>query len=342
MMSRNWFIGFYILFVLSSCHKEEPLYRAPVVAKGLQTQTFEMGENYAQQLYFDFESQILKANDFGLWDIGFACNNEPHVIICGGKNVQFSAAKIQNTDFETLNSLDVKSLIWKFDHPEGHIDSMAISNCFEKTPTGYKGSEGQVFILDLGADSVLSKRYVKIQFLSVIGGVYHIQWAYVYDSNSTIHTVKIQTQPEYNYVYYSFGLKNTVENEILPKDQWDIVFTTYKEDVPDATGKIYAYIIRGALINPGKLQVAQIDGSIDFQKFSFADAQKVTFYRKRNEIGYDWKTFDINSGKYTIVPQRFYLVKTENGTLFKLRFIDFYDDQGRKGFPKIAWELLTS
>jgi len=26
--------------------------------------------------------------------------------------------------------------------------------------------------------------------------------------------------------------------------------------------------------------------------------------------------------------------------LIKMKFVDFYDDQGRKGYPKMAWEIL--
>ena len=61
--------------------------------------------------------------------------------------------------------------------------------------------------------------------------------------------------------------------------------------------------------------------------------------KKQNEIGYDWKQYDQSSDQYTMVPKRVYLLKT-NGLIFKMKFVDFYNDQGKKGYPKLAWELL--
>lgn len=323
----------------SSCHKDEPLYENPTVAEGLQTQVFEMGESYSQQLFFDFESQQVGSNAFGTWDLAVACNGTPHVIICGGKNVQFSAARMQNVEFLDVHSINRNSLDWRFDNPNGNIDSTAMCSAFESTPDGYYGIPNDVYIMDLGADSALDRRYVKIQFLNAIGGIYQFLWGYVYDS-SQYYITKIQTKPEYNYAYFSFAQRKLVQNEVFQSRNWDVVFTTYKEGIPDQNGLIYDYVIRGALINPNKISVVQIDNTADFNTLNYIDALQLPFNKNWNEIGYDWKEYDQTAGRYTIVPNRFYVLKTTNGNYFKMRFVDFYDDQGRKGYPKMAWELL--
>lgn len=142
--SKTFVILLSLTGLFTNCHKEESLYPNPTVAEGLQTQVFEMGESYSQQLFFDFESQQIGSNAFGNWDLGVACNGRPHVIICGGKNVQFSAAKIENQDFLEIHSIDPKSLDWRFDHPSGNIDSMAMCEAFESTPGGYIGKPNEV------------------------------------------------------------------------------------------------------------------------------------------------------------------------------------------------------
>ena len=71
---------------LASCEKEEALYPKPNVPVGIQTQTFAMGENYENQLWFDFETQKTYSNQFGNWDIAVSCQDDPSIIICGGKN----------------------------------------------------------------------------------------------------------------------------------------------------------------------------------------------------------------------------------------------------------------
>jgi hypothetical protein len=341
MKRFNPFILFisFLLIHLVSCHKEEDLYPAPQVAEGLQTQTFEMGENYSNQLFFDFESQETASNAFGKWDIGLSCDGVPHVIICAGKNTGYAAARLSGTPIEEIKDINFKNLPWKFDDPKGNIDSNALSGCFNKAKLGYEGNPNEVFIFDLGADSVTEKRYIKIQFISAIGGNYSFKWGYVFDS--IIYPVALKTNESRNYVYYSFGTRNEVENEAVDNQHWDVVFTTYKEPIPDKDGLIYPYIIRGVLINPKKVEVAEVGDVIQFNDLTYADAIQSTYSKTLNEIGYDWKEYDQDASKYTIIPNKYYLLKTNKENYFKLRFVDFYDDQGRKGFPKMAWELLN-
>ncbi len=328
-----------LLLQLWGCEKEEPLYPQPKVAAGLQTATFEMGETYSNQLWFDFESQKTNTNQFGKWDIGFSCFGEPHIIVCGGKNTFLSVAKVIDVEFNHVDASLIQKLEWNFDNPNGHLDSLAFSGCFNKQSNGYTGNSHETYVIDLGVDTIPTKRYVKMQLLSVRGGVYEFIWSYLLDPQF-LYLTKVYTKPDRNYAYFNFSTMQLVENEPVALDEWDIVFTTYKEIIPDDNGVLYPYIIRGALINPYKISVAQIDNGISFDQFNMQNALAIQYNKNLNEIGYDWKEYSQSANKYTIVPNRFYVIKTINGNYFKMRFVDFYDDQGRKGYPKIAWEIL--
>ncbi len=332
----------FTVLILTSCEKEEPLYPQPKVAAGLQTQTFEMGETYSNQLYFDFETQTKTSNLYGKWDLGFSCNGTPHVIVCAGKSTNYALAKVTDTHFDDIHQLQMSSLKWAFDNPNGSFDSLVTANCFRPTGNGYEGIPNETYVLDLGSDSIVVNRFIKIKFLSVRGGMYEFQWSLVFNP-SKINITKIYTNQDYNYIYFDFGTLKTVENEPIKNTNWDIVFTTYKESVHDVNGQPYPYIIRGALINPHKISVYEVNSSttgINFENMTKDLALNFKFSKTLNEIGYDWKVYDQNSAKYTIVQNKYFLLKTESGNLFKMRFIDFYDDQGRKGYPKMAWEIL--
>ena len=56
-------------------------------------------------------------------------------------------------------------------------------------------------------------------------------------------------------------------------------------------------------------------------------------------IGFDWKYYDFNLG-YIIYPDRYYLLKDEDGFYFKIRFIDFYDPSGNKGTATFEYQRL--
>lgn len=328
----------FVLFGLISCEKEEALYPRPNVPVGLQTKTFAMGENYENQLWFDFETQQTYSNQFGGWDIGVACQGEPNIVICGGKNSYFSVCEIDGVSFGEISPLHLQNAVWRFDHPNGLIDSNAFGNCFTKSPTGYDG-KNTIYVLDRGEDSLKTKRYVKIQLLGVNGGAYQFKWGYLSIPNVSYLT-QIVTKPEQNYVYYSFLKKDTVVNEPVESTQWDIVFTTYKESIKDDNGNPYPYIIRGALTNHKNIEVCEINQSIAYADCNKDFALKQTYSTHADIIGYDWKEYSQQTGKYTILPNRFYLIKTATNQYFKMKFVDFYDDQGRKGYPKMAWQLL--
>ena len=96
---------------MSSCEKEEALYPKPNVPIGLQTQSFAMGENYENQLWFDFETQNTYSNRYGNWDIGVACQGEPSIVICGGKNSYFAVCEIEGVTFANVSPLHLKNAV---------------------------------------------------------------------------------------------------------------------------------------------------------------------------------------------------------------------------------------
>jgi hypothetical protein len=65
----------------------------------------------------------------------------------------------------------------------------------------------------------------------------------------------------------------------------------------------------------------------------------VTWSWREDEIGYDWKIWNMSANKYTMA-NKIYIIKDVRDNYFKLKFVDFYDDNGKKGYPKMAWELL--
>lgn len=325
-----------VLFMMS-CEKPEALYPKPISPAGLQSQTFAMGETYENQLWFDFATQKTETNAFGLWHIGFSCENTPYILLNGGLNGSTSVACFKNADFSSVNGDSILKTKWQYDHPSGQKDSTAFNAPWTKQGLNWIANK-KIFVIDLGAQIKDSTRYIKLRVRDLIQGQgYQIEYGYINDANPQ-KSATIPVDIDKNFVYYNFGSHSIVANEPFNKLDWDIVFTTYKESIADVTGIYYDYVIRGVLINTHKVEVAQLDNA-DFASITLNDANLAKFTKKQHEIGYDWKQYDQSSDRYTMVPKRVYLVKT-NGVIFKLKFVDFYNDQGKKGYPKLAWELL--
>ncbi|MFN4913943.1 MAG: HmuY family protein [Sphingomonadales bacterium] len=342
MRKNKLYILFVILTCLSitACEKDEPLYTAPEVPLGTQSATFAMGENYENQLWFEFSTQKTASNSFGLWDIGFSLSEKNNIIINCGKHSAYAVTYMENTNFRDIQYIEESKHNWTFDNPNGHADSLSFSGWCESYQSGKAKPKDRLYIINRGADSLGTKKYIKLKMLGREGGSYHFQWGALTDT--TPHDVYITAKNEYNYAYYCFSTEKEVYNEPFQRDNWDIVITTYKQTVTEETiGTTMPYILRGVLSNPNKVKVLELNNVIDFNAINLQYAKSLVFSNFLNEIGYDWKTWSLSANKYTVNQKKIFIILDAKGNYFKMRFVDFYNDKGEKGYPKIAWELLN-
>lgn len=338
---KRYSIGLLVLLAgLSSCEKEEALYTAPDVPVGTQSATFAMGENYENQLWFEFSTQKKASNAFGLWDIGFSLSEKNLIILNCGKHGGFTATYIDNADFSDIQQIDVNKYNWTFDNPNGHPDSLSFSGCWNSYQNGKAQPKNRLYIINRGADSLGAKKFIKLKLLGREGASYHFQWGLLTDTTPR-HDVYIQVSNDYNYCYYNFTTEKEVFNEPFTRDNWDMVITTYKQTVTEESlGTTMPYILRGVLTNPNKVRVLELNNLIDFNQIDLQYAKNQVLSDFLNEIGYDWKTWSLTANKYTVNQKKIFIILDAKGNYFKMRFVDFYNDKGEKGFPKIAWELL--
>ena len=331
-------LGLIATAFFTACEKPEKLYPQPKTSLGVQSQIFAMGENYANQLWFDFATQKTETNAFGIWHMGFSCDpSQPRVSINGGISASFGVARFAGSSFGKITADSIKKVQWHFDNPNGDPDSSAFPQAFVKNGTQWEVND-YTYVIDLGDKIKDSTRYVQLKFNGCKPGQsYDFEYKNL-EPNGFLRKQTITVNRDKNFVYYQFLAHRIVDNEPFNNDQWDILFTTYKESVPDANGVPYPYVIRGVLINSKKVSVAQLD-KVDFNTIDKAYASAVVDGKKQDEIGYDWKQYDQTAERYTMVPNRVYLIKTTDA-IIKMKFVDFYNDQGVKGYPKMAWEIL--
>ena len=331
-------LGLIATAFFTACEKPEKLYPQPKTSLGVQSQIFAMGENYANQLWFDFATQKTETNAFGIWHMGFSCDpSQPRVSINGGISASFGVARFAGSSFGKITADSIKKVQWHFDNPNGDPDSSAFPLAFVKNGTQWEVND-YTYVIDLGDKIKDSTRYVQLKFNGCKPGQsYDFEYKNL-EPNGFLRKQTITVNRDKNFVYYQFLAHRIVDNEPFNNDQWDILFTTYKESVPDANGVPYPYVIRGVLINSKKVSVAQLD-KVDFNTIDKAYASAVVDGKKQDEIGYDWKQYDQTAERYTMVPNRVYLIKTTDA-IIKMKFVDFYNDQGVKGYPKMAWEIL--
>jgi hypothetical protein len=306
--------------VLSACFKKEIPVEKPV--SGAATAQVELGGNYANQIYYDLETNsVLRQNNREVWDLAFEAGENGFHILLNESRVM-AAALSSETDINALTS--DAGLTYTWDFHTGNLDSTAIGNW---------ESLGRVYAIDLGTGlSGVSLGKKKLKVLSVSNTEYQIQFA---DLNSTsAHTFTVPKSSTAGFTYFSMTGSGTLIDIEPAKETWDLVFTAYCHVFDEHT----PYSVVGVLSNRYGVKVQEV--SIPFVDFKHSDIVESAFEDRINVIGYDWKTYDFDNGTYVVSSNRTFVVKTVNGRYYKLRFIDYYDQNGVKGAPKFELQEL--
>jgi hypothetical protein len=309
-----------IIPILGACFKKEIPVEKPT--SGAATSQVELGGDYANQIYYDLETNsIIRQNNREVWDLAFEAGDNGFHILLNESRVM-AAALSAETDINALTS--DAGLTYTWDMHTGNLDSTAI---------GDWQSLGKVYAIDLGTGLTganLGKKKLKV--VSVNTTEYQIQFADL--NSSSFQTFTIPKSSTAGFTYFSMTGNGVIRDIEPDKGSWDLVFTAYCHVFDEHT----PYSVVGVLSNRYGVKVQEV--SIPFSELTYSDVVESAFENRINVIGYDWKTYDFDNGTYVVSSNRTFVVKTINGLYYKLRFVDYYDQNGVKGAPKFELQEL--
>ncbi len=331
---HNFLVAACAGFILSSCEKKEPLYHLNIEPGQALVSTAGMGENYDKQVWFELSTSASSVNDPGNWDLAFNAGSTNNAVYLN----DYNNSHIYNTGTTDVTVPIVPSQIkdWRYDNPNGRWDSTGAGKWCDYSG-GKLISRGNVYLVDRGEAATGGLRYFKLVLLNRDTKGYSI--AVGLPSDTVLKEVTIETVSARNFLYYQFQ-RGQVDNEIRASEQWDLLFRKYRDyALNTATNEWEPYMVTGVLLNPGKVLALQ-ETSRAFRDIDLAYARSLKLSSNRNAIGYLWKTFDQTAGKYTVDTKKTYIIQDNKGSLYKLRFLDFYNDQNLKGYPKFEFQRL--
>ncbi|MEM6346164.1 MAG: HmuY family protein [Bacteroidota bacterium] len=317
----RYIFGFVCLISLSACLREEipvePFDRGDAILANVSIQA-----NYRDQVWYDLgTNQIVATNAKVDWEVGFLCADSVWGIRLNS-SLAMQAASTGTNDFASVSSSS--GLEFKPDHPSGYLDSMAL----------YDIGIDQVYVLDLGYTPTGQQRgFRKIVLRSRENDQYQLQYAKL--DGSEEQTINITKDPQYNFIGYSLSgnEKRLVEP---PKDEYDLCFTQYMHIFYEP---YQPYLVTGVLSNPAQTYVA-LDSVSEFDLIDATDVDRLYWDDAQDAIGYAWKYYDFNASAFTVFPEQVFMIRDNEGFLYKLHFLDFYDDSGNKGSPSFAFQRL--
>lgn len=292
----------------------------------------EMGGDYRYQLYFDVETNsVIKSNVTTDWDLGFRCDPAGHHIVLNDANI-VSIADMGPVDFASVTS--TTGLTWKYDRPSGEWDSTAIGEWWQQEGEGIASKE-HVYVVNRGfGTDGKALGYAKMAVVSATDAGYVVRIAKM--NNSEDRTIEIPRDTTRNIMGLSFKDGGKVFDVEPPKEEWDLLFTRYTHVFyePEFT----PYSVTGILLNRYNTR-ATADTGRSFGEITSEQVPSYTYSSKLDAIGYGWKTFDLQQGVYT-VHSPVYILQDSKGFYYKLHLLDFYNQAGEKGYPRIESQKL--
>ena len=318
-------IAFSLYCLLVSCEKKDRSITLPPKGDGSVLQV-DMGATYEFQYYISLANNaIVHISPTKNWDLAFSCDPNSHAVFMNGAKLM-SAINTHKTNFADVGVADTldKSHEWKYDNASGLIDSTVIGDWKNKN---------EIFLIKLNS---VGNKVRKIRFVSEDIFEFKIEVA---DFPSAIPTtITIPKRADHNYTYFSFDMLAEVEEVEPNKSGWDLQITLYNYTFYDQN-PVLPYIVNGVLLNPNGTSACK-DSLTGYTTIDGNFASTLTLSERKDVIGFDWKSYDIDKNLYTVNDKYSYVIKTQSGSYFKLRFLDFYSSSGVKGSPKFEFEQI--
>ena len=311
--------------LLSGCLQDE----APIPKRepgDVESAMVAMGVDYDNQLYYDLETGLVVTQNIKTdWDLAFGNSLEDHFIYLNGSRAMF-AGQTDSDDFS--ETPDPAAVDLRADVPSGNSDSTAFRHLI---------NIGQrVGVVDLGRDlSGTPVGQFKMQVIEHDLTGWRIRVGELADPVGNEVTVSHGLASR-NFRFFQYASREVLDIE-PPQNDWDLWFTQYMERLP-FNGDTLDFLVTGVLINPYNVGVAE-DDLAEFDDITRDYAERLDYETFRNAIGYDWKRYDFDLG-HIVNPLKVYVIRDTEGAYYKLRFIDFYNDDGDKGHPLFEYQRL--
>lgn len=324
-----------VLALSTGCLKEEKA----LPAGGEAPVLIEQGEDYGNTVFFKLGTAETHSAPVNSWDLAFPADLDSMAVrVNSGKLIlAWNSRQAELTD----SLPPVTTFDWQTDAPHGQADSTALWGWHDESA---KRPTGHTFVIDRGSlfHKDDSTRYVCLQILGRDAESFTIRWAR--RGAKEWKEQRVALDRNYTHAYFSFDDGGKTVLVAPTRDRWDLQFTQYIFPFDELPPPGRWYLVRGALQNVAQgVEAAAVTKDFDqfpkYESLTRNDLPRFQFSRRADAIGYDWKYFDLQ-GSYFIRPDNYYLAKDPDGVVYRLRFIDYYDDKGRKGFPQFVYEAL--
>jgi len=322
-----------ILSILSSCFKEENKLEQILNSSS----SINIEEDYSSQKYFSLINKtIVSENKWNIWNLAFYAQEDDFFIrLNHAANMQAYKTDLTFDEIQTIDN----NWNFKVDSADGSRENVVLAYNINHTSNDTVYYDSTTYVLSLGKTALGEDLgYKKFQLLYTYQDKYFFIFADI--SSSFANFGQIKKDNTLNFVYYSFEDNGKTVQVEPDKATWDLLFTRSPDITQRDTIILYDYTVASVLLNP-LTTTAYAETTIKYKDQTYSNIKPELFSSKYNEIGYDWKDYNIDQSIYSIVENRHYVIRDVNNNFFKLKFISFYNPETNlKGTFSFEYELL--
>ncbi len=319
---KSIFLVTLVAMFFVACEKKE----VPVAPATSQALIAGMGDDYLNMLYFNVNTGLfVKQMPHTGYSLQFKNAESSKHVYLNSSNFMF-VRNFGQVPFASVTDT-TSAALWKYDFPDGDENRTAFGRWFDENGI----TKNNVYVVNLGYNELgNSLGFLKMQVKEANATSYAIR---VSDLNNSFDTTAIiYKDAEKDQI--QFSLLNFAIEDIEPnKTDWHLHFTQATDyDITDQ-GDTIPYLVRSVLINQTNTEVARLE-NVEFDALKKDDVKNLNYSNAKNAIGFNWKSFSLVTGIYEVLPNLVYIIKENSGNYYKLRFVEYYNDQGEKGYAK--------
>lgn len=299
--------GLVLVLFLSACFPEETA--IPAVERVNKSQFISSGVDKRDVTFFSLEKGEIVAEASPMdWDL------------------YVDEDKVRLNYFRSMRAAKTE-LNWHEIEDTVGLDFLYLSNDSANKLSQWELALDQIYVLDYGFDN----DYVHMGFICV--KVQKTDDGIQIWYNKLGSDFEVFKLIEKESFYYNL---RELEEIILPKEtEYDIAFGKYTEFIT-IEDESQDYEIFGAIL--GNSLAYSVEQS--FEEVLDENFDVIRLDGDKTVIGWDWKSYNLSKGAYEIAENVTYLISTNSGFKYKMRFVSYYDEEANSGHPTFEYELL--
>ncbi len=335
---------FAAMGLFSSCEKDDDVAiklnndTLSLFDSTLKLQQISIGVNNDTMVFVDLTTGATSSSPVKVYDLAFEASPTGQFIYLNTGKYMF-AYRTTHTDVLLADST---GLNWQTDGDTWEGDSTALG----RNTSGSGVVNNHVIIIDRGKyDHTGGDRYRKLQIAEVDESHYLIRYCLL--DNSGYNEYIVTKNDAYSLMYFSFSNNGQMVTVAPPKNLWDMVFTRYIHTYWDQPPLFRYYPVNGTMLNvwndcsSAMLREDSLPGYKLFNDFTEEDVNNYPYTTVANQMGFDWKYFDFNINKYVVRENQYYIIRNGQNEYYKLQYIDFYNEQGQRGYPTYQYQRIN-